>query len=119
MNPSLKLPKPAAAYFDAVNHADREAFLSAFAADAVVLDDGKEIHGSAAIQEWGERSHFADNLTLEVRKAEQRGEETVVTARGDGDYDKTGLPDPLLMDFHFTVKDNRISRLFIGFSTGE
>ena len=31
----------------------------------------------------------------------------------DGEYDKTGLPDPLVLTYYFTVRDDRIVRLII------
>ena len=38
---------------------------------------------------------------------------TIVTLRVDGNFDKTGLHDPLLLDFHFTLDTNKISALDI------
>jgi hypothetical protein len=40
------------------------------------------------------------------------GDKAIVTVRVDGDFDKTGLPDPFLMDFHFII-DIRIAALNI------
>lgn len=37
---------------------------------------------------------------------------TIVTAKVDGDFDKTGLPDPLLLDFHFTVANTNKKRVY-------
>jgi hypothetical protein len=31
----------------------------------------------------------------------------------DGDYDKTGLPDPLELTYYFTIRDSRIVRLIL------
>jgi hypothetical protein len=31
----------------------------------------------------------------------------------DGDYDKTGLPSPLVLTHYFTLRDDRIVRLII------
>jgi hypothetical protein len=36
-----------------------------------------------------------------------------VRCRYDGDYDKTGLPDPLIMTNYFRVRDGKIVTLFI------
>jgi hypothetical protein len=44
--------------------------------------------------------------------AEQYGE-VIVHAVTDGEYDKTGLPDPLVLTYYFTVRDDRIVRLII------
>jgi hypothetical protein len=63
---------------------------SSFAHDAIVKGDGREVRDIAAIREWGERQ-----MVLEV--AERDGQ-TIVTTKIDGTFDRTGLPDPLLMD---------------------
>ena len=37
----------------------------------------------------------------------------IVTADVDGDYDKRGLPDPLVLAFYFTAHSNIICQLII------
>ena len=39
--------------------------------------------------------------------------DVIVTAKLDGTYDKTGLPDPLILTFYFTVRDDKITMLII------
>jgi ketosteroid isomerase-like protein len=111
INNKFQLPKPVEAHFQATNTDDPATFLSTFAEDAVVMDAGKEYHGKTAIKEWSDRDYFGDHLRLEVTNAVQDAEEIVVTAKSDGDYDKTGLPDPLYLDFHFTVEGDKVTRL--------
>ena len=36
-----------------------------------------------------------------------------VEARIDGEFDKTNLPDPLILSFYFTLRDGRITQLII------
>jgi hypothetical protein len=36
-----------------------------------------------------------------------------VRAKCDGAFDKTRLPDPLILDLYFTLRDSKIARLFI------
>ena len=36
----------------------------------------------------------------------------MVTAKCDGEYNKAGLPDPLFLDFHFTMEGDKITRLY-------
>jgi hypothetical protein len=36
-----------------------------------------------------------------------------VTANVDGDYDKRGLPDPLVLAFYVTPRDDQIVQLII------
>ena len=50
--------------------------------------------------------------TSPASAAEQYGE-VIVHAVTDGEYDKTGLPDPLVLTYYFTVRDDRIVRLII------
>lgn len=106
-----QLPQPIETHFHATNSDDPTAFLSVFAEDAVVFDAGIEYHGKAAIKEWSDREYFGVSLRLEVTNAVTNANEIVVTARSDGDYDKTGLPDPLYLDFHFTLEGDKITCL--------
>lgn len=107
------LPQPIAAYFQSTSIEDKAAFLAAFTEDAIVVDEGKVHSGKAAIESWGIHSHLAANLRFAIRKVEQTGHLTSVTAEIDGDFDKTGLPDPLMLSFHFTSKANAIALLVI------
>lgn len=106
-----KLPKAVEMHFQATNTDDPETFLSIFAEHAVVMDAGNEYHGKPAIKEWCEREYFGVHLRLEVINAVQVAEEIVVTAKCDGDYNKAGLPDPLFLDFHFSMDGDKIARL--------
>ena len=111
MKKEMKLPKPVDAYVRAINAGDADALLSSFADDAVVKDVGREIRGITAITEWANREIFAANVTLEVKDAVGRDGQTIVTVKIDGTFDRTGLPDPLLMDHCFTVADDEITTL--------
>ena len=82
-----------------------------FALNAVVKDVGREIRGIAAIKEWADREIFAVNVTLDAIKAVERGGQTIVTVKIGGTFDRTGLPDPLLMDHCFTVAGDKIAAL--------
>lgn len=111
MNNKFHLPQPVEAHFYATNTDDPVLFLSIFAEGAVVFDAGKEYHGKAAIKEWSDSDYFGVRLRLEVTNAVQDAKEIVVTAKADGNYDKTGLPDPLYLDFHFTLNGDKITCL--------
>jgi hypothetical protein len=106
-----KLPKSVETYIRAINARDADAFQSSFAPDAVVKDLGGEIRGIAAIKEWAHREIFAVNVTLDVKDAVERDGQTIVTVKIDGTFDRTGLPDPLLMDHCFTVVGDKIGAL--------
>jgi len=113
MNSKFQLPKPVEAHFYSTNDNDPITFLATFDDSAVVIDAGKEYHGKAAIKEWSDRTYFGDHLRLEITNAVQDAKEIVVTAKSDGDYDKTGLPDPLYLDFYFTLENDKIKALNI------
>jgi hypothetical protein len=111
MKTETKLPKPIEIYVHAINAGDPAALQSAFADDAVVKDIGREIRGKAAIKEWARTEIFAVNVTLDVQKVIESAGQTVVTVKIDGTFDRTGLPDPLLMDHCFTLAANKITAL--------
>jgi SnoaL-like domain len=111
MKSQIKLPNPIEALIRAINVRDANAFSSCFSPEAVVKDVGREICGTTAIQEWGEREIFAVNVTLEVMSAGERAGQTIVTVKVDGTFDRTGLPDPLIMEHCFKVTGDKITEL--------
>lgn len=100
-----------AAYLGATNRHDPAAFLACFTADAVVDDVGRVSRGTDAIQSWSEREVFAPNVQLEVISASVHGDGAVVTTRVEGDFDRTGLPDPVVVEHHIALVGDKIARL--------
>lgn len=82
----------------------------------VVTDEGQSYRGITAIKGWSDEKYIGAKVTLELLKAVYLNGKFVVTVRVDGNFDKTGLPNPFLMDFHFTVKDSKIAELQIQLS---
>ena len=80
-----------------------------FALNAVVKDVGREIRGIAAIKSSANKEIFAVNVTLDVIEVAEGAGRTIVTVKIDGTFDRTGLPDPLLMDHCFTIAADKIS----------
>lgn len=111
MKKETKLPKPVETYIRAINDHDADAFQSSFAHDAVVSDVEREIRGIAAIKEWGEREIFAVNVALEVMEVVERDGQTIVTVKVDSTFDRTGLPDPLVMNHYYTITGDKIAAL--------
>jgi hypothetical protein len=105
------LPETVAAYVRAINNHDAAAFFALFADGAVVNDVGREFRGRAAIRAWSDREIFDVRVTLEVIAAAGRDGETVVTAKVDGTFDRTGLPDPLILEHHIRVEGDQIVAL--------
>lgn len=110
-----KLSEPIITFFNSTNRRNPEAFIETFKENAFVMDAGREFHGREQIKEWSKREFFDVNLILEPTNIVEGDTEIVVTARTDGDFDKSGLPDPLFLDFHFVANENKITNLNIIF----
>ena len=108
---TTELPPAAAAYIRSINDHDAAAFIALFADSAVVNDVGREFRGRAAIKAWSEQDIFAPLVTLEVIGVADHGVETVVTTRVDGNFDRTGLPDPVIIDHSIRIAEGRIIEL--------
>ncbi len=106
------LPAPIATYFAAAD-ADEAARDAAFAADAIAVDEGKVYRGRAEIAAWRNRSIVGTGVTYGNLRAQVRGGETMVTAEIDGNFDRTGLPDPLDLNFHFVLRGDEIVTLVV------
>lgn len=110
---STVLPAVVAENIAACNAFDIDRIMATFADDALVNDARREFWGAAAIRRWVAREMVGDHVTLEVTEVVGHYGQTLVRARYDGDYDKTGLPDPLVMSNYFGVRDGRIVSLAI------
>jgi ketosteroid isomerase-like protein len=101
----------AGAYVDAVNAHDAAAYLDLFTPEAVVDDAGREFRGREAIRHWSESDIFAVDVTFEVLDLSQRDGETVVTTKVDGKFDRTGLPDPVIITHQLKADGEKIAAL--------
>src|SRR5205823_2566589 len=108
---TLKLSPTAAAYVRTINAHDAAAFQALFAAEAVVDDAGREFRGLAAIQDWSNREIFGARVTLDVLDVAERDGQTVITTKVDGTFDRTGLPDPVIINHHIKSEGNKITSL--------
>ncbi len=107
------LPKIVDDNLAACNAHDVEAWMKTFAQDALVNDIQREFVGTEAIRSFAEAEIFGANVTMEVRQAWDRHGNVTVHARLDGTYDKTGLPDPLILTLYFALGNDRITQLII------
>lgn len=107
------LPKVIADHIGACNAHDVDAWTAAFAPDALVNDIQREFIGAAAIRAFAEKEIFGVRLTMDVCRAWNRHGDVTVHAKIDGAYDKAGLPDPLILSFYFSLRDERITQLII------
>jgi ketosteroid isomerase-like protein len=107
------LPAPVAAFVRAVNDGDVEALLALFTADALINDQLREYGARSEQSEWARAEVLDVRLRLYAVRVRQLHGHAVLTARLDGSFDKRGMPDPLLANFYFTLRDERIVQLII------
>jgi ketosteroid isomerase-like protein len=97
----------------AYNSHDLDALMATFAPDALVNDIQREFVGNEAICDWTDKEIIGPNVTMAVEQAFDLHGDVVVRARMDGDYDKTGLPDPLILTYYFTLRNGLITQQII------
>lgn len=107
------LPSPVSAYVEATNAFDLDRFLTAFADDALVNDHRDEFVGKEQIRAWAAREIIGDHVTMKVVDVRLLGNHVALKAEIDGDFDKKGLPSPLVLAFYFSVESGRIVQLVI------
>ena len=111
------LPPVIARHVAAYGAHDLEAFMATLAPDALLNDNRREFLGHDAIRAWADKEIFGDNVTAKVERALDQYGDIIVHARVDGDYDKTGLPDPLVLTFYFSLRNEVITQLIITLNT--
>jgi hypothetical protein len=111
--PPPAFPPLVAAYVQATNSFDLDRLLAAFADDALVNDQLRDYWGKPAIREWAIRDIIGERLTMHVVKIVEHYGHFIVTANIDGNYDKRGLPDPLVLTFYFSAHGAQIVQLII------
>ena len=102
-----------AEYITAVNAFDEDAIVATFADDALVNDAHREFWGIEAIRRWVARELVGDRVTVTVTEVLDHHGGTIVRGRYDGNYDKTNLPDELILSSYFAVRDGKIVTLII------
>jgi hypothetical protein len=113
---ALELTGVVAEHIAATNAFDTDGIVATFAEDAYVNDNRREIAGIDAIRRWVEKEIVGDKVTMDVREVVDHYGDTVVRAAYDGEYDKTNLPDVLVMSNYFSVRDGKIVSLAIIFN---
>jgi hypothetical protein len=106
----MKLPAPLQTYFDADNAAGDAAPLAAFAADAVVMDEGRTRVAHDAIEAWWRAAKAQYRHTAEPCECVEEEGQTIVRARVTGRFPGS----PALLAFAFRLADGRTAALRIG-----
>ncbi len=110
---STELPAVVAEHIAAVNALDTQRIVATFAPDAYVNDNRREIRGTDAIRAFVAREFVGDHVTMDVREVLDHYGDIIVRARYDGTYDKTSLPDELILTSYFSIRDGKIVSLAV------
>ncbi|MDB5582402.1 MAG: hypothetical protein JWR80_7578 [Bradyrhizobium sp.] len=111
---SVSLPKPISDIIKASSDYDMDAFLDAWADDALLSDSHRKYWGKEAIRRWCSIEWVGDYVTVvEVRDVFEHHGDYLVHAVLAGIYDPEGLPSDYLGTFFFKIRDDKIVRLVI------
>jgi hypothetical protein len=110
---TTELPPIVAEHLAAVNAFDTDRIVATFAPDAYVNDNRREIWGAEAIRKFMDEEIVGNQVTMEVREVIDHYGDIIVRTRWDGTYDKTGLPDELVVTSYFATRDGKITSLAI------
>jgi len=113
---TTQLPPVVAEHIAAVNAFDTDAIVATFAPDAYVNDNRREIWGTEAIRKFMAKEFVGDQVTMDVREVIHHHGDIIVRAKYDGTYDKTNLPDELIMSSYFSIRDGKIVGLAVIFN---
>src|ERR1700747_2805195 len=105
---TVELGGVVAEYVGAVNAFDEDAIVATFADDALVNDVRREFWGKDAIRGWVRAEIVGDRVTVEPAEVIGHHGQTILRGRYDGEYDKTNLPDALILTHYFAVREGRI-----------
>jgi hypothetical protein len=73
----------------------------------------REFVGAAAVRRWAEREMVGDRVTIDVTEVLDHHGDTVVRGVYDGTFDRSKLPDQLILSNYFSVRDGRIVSLVV------
>ncbi|MGB8535935.1 MAG: hypothetical protein WCD57_05945 [Acidobacteriaceae bacterium] len=72
--------------------------------------------GIDAIRRWLSKEIVGDKVTMDVREVIDHCDDTIVRAVYNGEYDKTNLPEELILTNYFKIRDGKIVSLAIIFN---
>ncbi|MFC4244194.1 nuclear transport factor 2 family protein [Gryllotalpicola reticulitermitis] len=116
MATEIPLDGVVAEHLRAVNSFDVDAIMATFAEDAYVNDARREIRGTDAVRRWVEKEMVGDHVTIDPVEVLDHYGDVIVRGRYDGDYDKTNLPDELILSNYFSIRNGKIVALAVIFN---
>jgi hypothetical protein len=110
---TTSLPTVVSEHIDAVNARDLDRIVATFAPDALVNDARREFWGRDAIRDWAAKELVGDSISMDITEVLSHDDQPIVSASYDGDFDRTNLPDELILTNYFTVRDHKIATLIV------
>ncbi|WP_179404473.1 nuclear transport factor 2 family protein [Burkholderia guangdongensis] len=102
-----------ASFVDAVNACDADRLIDLFVQDAYLNDQLRDFWGKDAISRWIRDEIVGERFCMNVIDARSHFGDLILRAEVGGDFEKTGLPSPLILSFIFSFFDDKIARLLI------
>ena len=99
------------------NTPDPELLMATLAPDALLNDNRREFLGHEAIRKWADKEIFGDKVTLDPQVAYEQYGSIIVRCKVDGTFDKSKLPDPVVLTYYFNIQDGLITQLVIMLNT--
>ena len=111
------LPRVVKDHIMAHNRPDPELLMATLAPDALLNDNRREFLGHEAIRKWADKEIFSDKVTLDPQVAYEQYGSIIVRCTVDGTFDKSKLPDPVVLTYYFNLRDNLITQLVVLLNT--
>jgi limonene-1,2-epoxide hydrolase len=92
----------------AINDRDLDGIVAAFPEDGYVNDNSREIRGKDAVRAFFAEEFIGDSVSIEPVEIVEHYGDIIIRGRYDGTYDKSKLPEVLIMANYLTVRGDRI-----------
>jgi hypothetical protein len=109
----FNLPSVVERFIAALNANDEAALLATLSDDVFINDVRREFWGKPAVTAFARKELLGPKVTMEVISARSHYGLVAVDTKVDGEYDKSGLPDPLILTSYFVVEGDAIATLII------
>jgi len=106
----VQVPQVITDYFAAANTDDADRVAACFADDAVVRDEGRDIHGRSAVRVWAQETRRKYGYHAEVRASENVADRTIVTAHLTSEFPGS----PIDLRYRFKLAGGKIVALEVG-----
>jgi ketosteroid isomerase-like protein len=106
---AIEVPHIIKKYIGASNQHDVKSILSCFSDDALVHDEGAELHGKKSIEGWIVKTIEKYKFQFKPLSVKDHDAEVVVAVEVSGTFDGS----PVTLDYHFTIENDKILSLAV------